>query len=105
MAIIDWKEKICIFDLKNHLKHVIIQPFISSICFISDSFDFLQLFGHSENGDFKGYKLNGDIEPAVIYEENSSKLKYRSEFMIYSLNQKFLLSFGWAKTIAVVNMN
>ncbi len=105
MAIIDWKEKIFIFDLNKNLKHVIFQPYISSICFISDNLNSLQLFGHSENGDFKGYELNGDLKPHVIYEENSSKLKYRSEFMLFSLNQKFLLSFGWAKALAVISMN
>lgn len=102
MAIIDWKQKICIFDLNKVLRHVIDQPAVCSICFISnDLIGSLQLFAHSENGDLRGYEIGKVIEPRIIYEENLPKLKYRSEFMTYASNQRFLMSFGWAKAIAV----
>lgn len=105
MAIVDWKQKILIFDNEKKLKFTIDQPFIESICFICSGYsDSCQLFAHSDNGDLKGYEFVEELEPSMIFHENSPRLKYRSEFMIYGSNQKFIISLGWSKAMAIVDL-
>lgn len=101
MVLMDWQQKILIFDLDMNLKCTIEQPHVLSMCFVG-----LQLFAHSENGDFKGYNLANDChKPIEIYNQNQSKLKIRSEFMLFSSNRKFVLTCGWSKAIAIVDIN
>ena len=104
MVLIDWQQKILVFDLNMRLKCTIEQLNVLSMCFIRDNVSGgLHLFAHSENGDLKGYKLH-DNEPEVIFNRNQSKLKIRSEFMLFSSNRKFVLSCGWSKAIAIVDI-
>lgn len=106
MAILDWNQKILLYDLESgSVKHVIEQSCVLSMCFISGRYPgIVQLFAHSENGDFKGYQMQ-DGPPELVYADKLSKLKYRSEFMIYTAqSQRFLISLGWSKAIAIVSL-
>lgn len=106
MAILDWNQKILLYDLKDgSVKHVIEQLNVLSMCFINGSCpDSAQLFAHSENGNLKGYQIH-DKSPKLVYSETLKKLKYRSEFMIFTAqSQKFIISLGWSKAIAVVSL-
>ena len=75
---------------------------VISICFVGSN----DLYCHCENGDFACFELPVDADktaPILRYKKNSKKLIYRSEFMIYGSNQKFILSLGWTKGIALVD--
>ena len=102
MVIVDWKAKILIFDLSGQLKEKLDCPGVLSICFLG----IIDLYIHCENGDFICYRLLDKdfqiVKPFLIYRKNFKKWKYRSEFMICASNQKFILSLGWKKALALI---
>jgi hypothetical protein len=68
---------------------------------VATAFTPFNLYAHCENGDFICYKFGEN--PTLIYKHNFNSLKYSSEFMIFTSNQKFVLSLGWAKSLALVD--
>ena len=100
MAIIDWKQKIFIFDSSQQLVHTIRQDLVVSICFVNN----LQLIAHSENGELKCFQV-GNEESLLVYEATFDKLKFASEFMILAANQRLILSLGWTKALAIVDID
>ena len=102
MVIVDWKTKILMYDLAGQLKETIECLGVLSICFVGSS----NLYVHCENGDFICYRLLNNefqvIKPFVVYRRNLKNLKHRSEFMIHASNQKFILSLGWKKALALI---
>ena len=112
IAIIDWKEKVCLFDFDFNLRTILRYPEVTSMCLLNDCFfqkntePHLKLFLHSEKGDLIVYKVFNDSkqtkEPVLIFKNNYVSLKYRSEFMIYASTHKVILTLGWSKSIAIV---
>lgn len=109
IAIMDWSKEIYIFDFSFKLKWTIEIPTVLSMCIIGDylynSEYSMKIFFHCENGDFIGYKLgvSREKEPVLIFKKNYTSLRYRSEFMVFNSNRKFVISLGWAKSIALVS--
>ena len=109
IAIVDWKQKIFLFDFDFSLKYTLMLNEVISVCFVGAN----DLYCHCENGDFACFNLNNDCEsrkkeavaaaPVVSYRKHFKSLKYRSEFMIYGANQQFILSLGWSKAIAFID--
>lgn len=102
MVIVDWKTKILMYDLAGQLKEIIECLGVLSICFVGSR----NLYVHSENGDFICYSLLINefqvIKPFEVYRRNLKNLKHKSEFMIFASNQKFILSLGWKKALALI---
>jgi len=104
MVIVDWKQRLFIFDFSGQLKETIECLDVVSVCFTGSS---EYLYVHCENGDFLCFKLLNNefqIKPSLIYRKNFTNLKYRSEFMIHGSNQKFILSLGWRKALALIEL-
>lgn len=103
VAIVDWKQKVYLFDRSFVFKTTLNVLDVTSICIVDETV----LMLHSENGDLTGYKCIVDdrqnIKPHLVLQRNSDHLKYRSEFMIYTSDQKLLLSLGWSKSIALIS--
>ncbi len=110
IAIIDWKEKVFLFDEAYSLKSVIELNDVVSMCMLNNrrlNSDFVSLWFHCENGNLFGYQVNSlsiNSEPIKIYENNFKLLKYRSEFMLSCSSQRFIISFGWAKSLALIEL-
>ena len=103
MAVMEWREKVVLFDWSSkQVKWSIQLPYVLTICFIGSS---NQLFMHSEKGDFMGYQLDRNLSPRLIYDKKLTNLRSRSEFMIFTSSQRFILSLGWSKAIAIVDVN
>ena len=101
IGVVDWKQKIFLYDFSYKLKCVIDVPEVLSFCFMENSIKKVNLYAHCENGEFLCYKF--DQDPILIYKQNFNNLKSSSEFMTYTSNQKFVLSLGWAKSLALVD--
>jgi hypothetical protein len=116
VALIDWLQNVYIFDAEFNLRSVISEPCVTSMCLVNDWFNdskdsddsHVKLFLHTENGDFKVYKVLGDErraseQPVLILKKHFDRLRYRSEFMIYSWSQQIVMSLGWSKSIAIID--
>jgi len=108
IAIIDWKEKIFLFSEEYSLRSVIELKDVVSMCMFNDrrlKSDPVSLWFHCENANLVGFQMNSletNKEPIKIYENSFKSLKYRSEFMLNCSSQRFIISFGWAKALALI---
>lgn len=105
IILIDWKEKVFIFDFDFNLINTIQIDSVLSMCTINDYDDQeLVVFFHCENGSFSGYRINcNEAKFDLIFEKYFKELKYRSEFMLFTSTQHFVLSLGWNKSLAIVD--
>ncbi len=113
IAVIDWLQTVYIFDAEFNLRSVIQEPCVTSMCLVNDCFKgdqatrHVKLFLHTENGDFVAYRIFNSCEdsssPLLILRKHFDRLRYRSEFMIYSSSQQIILSLGWSKSIALID--
>lgn len=108
IAIIDWKEKVLLFGEDYSLRSVIEMKDVVSMCMFNNrrlNNNLVNVWFHCENGNLFGYQVNSletNKEPIKIYENNFKSLKYRSEFMLNCSIQGFIISFGWAKSLALI---
>lgn len=105
ILVIDWKSKVLIFDFEFNLINSIQIDSVLSMCLINDYDEKeMNVFFHCENGRICGYRINcKNTEYNLIFDNYFKQLKYRSEFMIFTSSQHFVLSLGWNKSLAVID--
>ncbi|CAF1021009.1 unnamed protein product [Brachionus calyciflorus] len=105
LFIINWKESVFVYDFEFNLKYVLDIESVLSMCVVND-YDKQRVYAffHCENGHFIGYKISNDEQkPEIIFQSFFKNLKYRSEFMIFTSDQKFVISLGWSKLLATID--
>jgi hypothetical protein len=109
--LMDWKQKIVIFDKNFELKFELNHSDVTSMClfdnchFLNSKNNGLKLMMHCENGHIIVYEVSSYLDhvPKIIFNRLFNGLKCSSEFMIYESGHRVLLSLGWSKALALIS--
>jgi hypothetical protein len=103
IAVLDFGENVFVYNFEGHLRFVIQETSLNSICMYGG-----HLYAHSNNGYVicyrKSEKKYDQHSFEVVGKTQIEALKAYSAFVIYH-NDKLIVSFGEKKFLALINPN